>query len=58
MKQGEPQLLLNCPKCNSGKLMFARNDDKRPMIECMSCGHNQNKYYVDSFEAVADWNKR
>ncbi len=58
MKQGEPQLLLNCPKCNSGKLTFTRQDDKTVMLSCLDCAHCQDKFYSHALEAAAEWNKR
>lgn len=58
MKQAEPNLLLNCPKCNSGRLMFARNDNKQVRLECMDCKHTAGEFRDKSMDAAIDWNKR
>jgi len=54
----EPQLLLNCPKCNSGRLTFTRQDDKTVKLSCLDCGHCQDKFYSHALEAAEEWNKR
>lgn len=58
MKQAEPTLLLNCPKCDSGRLMFARDDNKHVRLECMDCKHTMGGFRERSLDAAKDWNKR
>ncbi len=58
MKQGSPQLVLNCPKCNSGRLTFNRQEDKTAKVGCLDCKHEQDSYYATALAAVSDWNKR
>lgn len=58
MKQAEPQLLLNCPKCNSGRLTFLRDEAKEVTISCLNCAHYQDRPYADGLKAAEEWNKR
>lgn len=53
----EAQLLLNCPKCNSGKLMFVRPAKNAVFIECLECKYPQPGFYTDSLAAAKYWNE-
>lgn len=58
MEQGSPQLLLNCPKCNSGRLQFVRNTPDEVYLKCMDCEHRKDGVWVTLNDAAAAWNER
>lgn len=57
MKENEAYKLESCPKCFSGKLLFARTDDGI-YIECLCCKFHKDKRCKNATEAAEDWNDR
>lgn len=58
MEQSNARLLLNCPKCNSGKLHFVKPERDESYVECMDCGFHKDSQWPTLVEAAADWNER
>ncbi len=58
MRETNAQLLLNCPKCDSGKLMFNHPEPKVTFLECMDCKFTKGSKFETLLEAAVDWNKR
>jgi len=58
MKQGNAQLLLNCPKCGSNRLMFVRPVTDSVYIECMDCKYHKDDAWDIAMKAAQDWNER
>jgi len=68
MTRAMPQLLLNCPKCNSGKLQFIGHTKSKDAtevainpsvyLECMDCKFHKDGKFGSLLDAASDWNKR
>lgn len=60
MQEPNKQLLVNCPKCGSGSLTFAREKDPSPSfmrIECLKCGFHKENSWNSHMDAARDWNE-